>query len=104
MQAAVEQIPEWTLPETQKEVSPPKAESDGKDKEEENVKSASAIPSHLLTPGSKREETKRASRVLLQAVLENYADRGSTAKRRYDDNDEEEEEEDDDVLRLERQQ
>lgn len=37
----------------------------------------SAVPERLFSPGARREETKRASRVLLQAVLENYNDRGS---------------------------
>jgi hypothetical protein len=52
MQKAMSSMPEWTLP-------PPSND-------------------RLLAVGSQRDDAKRASRVLLQAVIENYADRTSS--------------------------
>ena len=64
---AVSAIPEWTLP------AP----------EPSSTSSSSTVPAaedknRLRAVGATRDEARRASRVLLRAVIENYADRDST--------------------------
>ncbi len=62
MRQAVSSLPEWSLP----PAAPAKEE-------------VSALPSRLQPVGGVRDEARRASRVLLKAVIENYADRDSYA-------------------------
>lgn len=42
---------------------------------------ASSVPNRLLEPGASRSEARRASRVLLQTLIENYKDSGNTPVR-----------------------
>jgi hypothetical protein len=70
---AVGDLPAWSLPEQK---PPTITTSDA------TAKTATATPSadpiaRLKPVGSSREDARRASRVLLQAVIENYADRDS---------------------------
>ena len=64
MHQAVSSLPEWSLP--------PAATSAGDE-------GASAVPARLMPVGAARDEARRASRVLLKAMIENYADRDSFA-------------------------
>lgn len=101
---AVRSIPEWTLPAQPKvqQQQPEQQQQDKQqDKQQQQPSSAPSSQPRLLALGERREEAKRASRVLLQAVLENYADRSQTplksgVRMAGDGNDGEEE--DDDVV------
>ncbi len=76
---AVGDLPAWSLPPSSSSSEPPKvavaAASDAGDSA--SIKADNLALSRLKPVGSSREDAKRASRVLLQAVIENYADRDS---------------------------
>ena len=76
---AVGDLPAWSLPPSSSSSEPPKvavaAASDAGDSG--STKADNLALSRLKPVGSSREDAKRASRVLLQAVIENYADRDS---------------------------
>lgn len=67
MRLPVGDLPSWSLPPSD---APKAAAASGSAPE-------NAAVARLKPVGSTREDAKRASRVLLQAVIENYADRDS---------------------------
>jgi hypothetical protein len=71
MHQAVSSLPEWSLPPASASAALASGVPEGAP--------AGAVPSRLKPVGSAREEARRASRVLLQAMIENYADRDSFA-------------------------